>query len=222
MFRDERKNVERKVLRQEHERLQIDEALAPSSYSEIAIRPFGYSPFIVHDVGQSSDDTDPLRLIYSPKNDLAGPSFLNYIFSKPAVNAEISIHCLPKTFELSKGDDALSAAISAVGLASTATSLAPCEDLVRAKKRYVEAIQMTQAAIEKCDDGKVTHKLVLITILLSMFEVIVSQVDNTSSDHIYAKHLQGAGALLGTIMDEFHVKDRTALSLMLQIRTRLV
>lgn len=210
MFRDERTVAERKVRRQQHER-SLKQTTASSSKSTITARPL------------SPDRLDPLRVVTTPRQDLAAPSFLRFIFSEPALRGEISIGCLSNVFQLSYGDDALSAVVSAVGFASMAQRSTPSDDLAQAKRRYVKAIHMTRAAIEQPKDCQATTKLVLVTILLSMFEVLVSQINAGDDDRTYFQHLQGAATLVGVAMGPlFDLKDRTAVSVMLQLRIRLV
>ena len=92
-------------------------------------------------------------------------------------------------------DDNLANCMKAVGLASLASAAHAPELIKEAKKRYLSAIQLTNAALGSSVDVKKDSTLLAI-MLLSIFETVTSSDQRSLS--AWSSHINGAAAVIKT------------------------
>ena len=90
-------------------------------------------------------------------------------------------------------DDSMLASVKALGLAGFSSIAYSPGILIEAKKQYIEAIRLTNAAISSPIDVKKDSTLVSVTIL-SVFETVTGSNRRSLTD--WTNHIKGAAALL--------------------------
>jgi hypothetical protein len=111
----------------------------------------------------------PNRCISPVARELVIPLFFHYFTVEDTISGHALIDCLPQTISTTE-DDALSAAVSAVGYSLLANMTNSLENLNIARKKYGQAIRIVNNSLQSTVPSE-TCQVVRVVILLALFEV---------------------------------------------------
>lgn len=115
-------------------------------------------------------------------------------------------------------DEHLLASMSAVGLASFSHSIHAPELMVRARKEYVAALQLTNTALRSPTEAKKDSTLFSVMIL-SIFETVTGNTERSLA--AWAEHVNGAAALV-KLRGKDQFKTQAGVRMFLQVTSNLM
>jgi len=115
-------------------------------------------------------------------------------------------------------DEHLLASMSAVGLASFSHSIHAPELMVRARREYVSALRLTNAALRSPTEAKKDSTLFSVMIL-SIFETVTG--NNERSLAAWAEHVNGSAALV-KLRGKDQFKTQAGIRMFLQVTSNLM
>ena len=115
-------------------------------------------------------------------------------------------------------DEHLLASMSAVGLASFSHSIHAPELMVRARRQYVSALRLTNAALRSPTEAKKDSTLFSVMIL-SIFETVTGNTERSLA--AWAEHVNGAAALV-KLRGKDQFKSRAGMRMFLQVTSNLM
>lgn len=125
---------------------------------------------------------------------------------------------LVDTICASNADEHLLASMSAVGLASFSNSVRAPELMIRARRDYVTALQLTNAALRSPSEVKKDSTLFAVMIL-SIFETVTG--NNERSLAAWTEHINGAAALV-KLRGEQQFNTQAGKRMFLQVTSNLM